>query len=297
MLPSVSKICSIENQREDGRELVAKFCPERGMNLLSFTCGELEAMDQSTVPLFEQRAAGLGALIGPHFHHRNKQIVPKIENPARFTELSNLPIEGVDEPFSHGIGRYAPWVLEEQSKSHLVATLSGETLWCEHTLEELEGQSFTMRYEAKMTPTGLELTLSIVSEQPSVLGFHFYYALDGDTKAFVEAQVAGHFRDIEGSHPVSDLFQQDGNKVEFALDRDYDFGFFPAKDPLQAEMILRKKSGDFSVRYESVCDENSWQLWHPQGSSFVAIEPLSAKDPRKPHLCVSSLKAYLSFLA
>ena len=33
---------------------------------------DIEVIDQKTEPLYVERMAGLGALIGPHFHHRQK---------------------------------------------------------------------------------------------------------------------------------------------------------------------------------------------------------------------------------
>jgi hypothetical protein len=43
-------------------------------------------------------------------------------------------------------------------------------------------------------------------------------------------------------------------------------------------------------------EECSWQLWHPNGASFVCIEPISSQDPRHPNLTVSSIKIDLEII-
>lgn len=52
------------------KDLTATFLPELGMNLASYKKGDYEAIDQNTQGEFEERFAGLGPLIGPHFHHQ-----------------------------------------------------------------------------------------------------------------------------------------------------------------------------------------------------------------------------------
>ena len=62
----------LKNTSTQGHPLEATFLPEGGMNLCSYRLGEIEVIDQETLPLFEERRAGLGALIGPHFHQREQ---------------------------------------------------------------------------------------------------------------------------------------------------------------------------------------------------------------------------------
>ena len=148
----------------------AHFLPEKGMNFVSLKKGEIEAIDQSTRRGFEERFAGLGAMIGPHFHHR--KLLPPPPDPKLFPHVANS-----SEPFSHGIGRYAPWNVEGSCEMHIDATLSGSDTWNGVALKDLEGQDFKMTYSAKLLDEGLQIELSVVSDTESIVGLHTYYAL------------------------------------------------------------------------------------------------------------------------
>lgn len=267
----------------------AIFVPSKGMNFISFQKGDIEAIDQSTKTLFDEKYAGLGAMIGPHFHHRTT--IAPVKNEALFPHIAKLKAKGIKEPFSHGIGRYAPWTVVEQTSDRILAQLSGKDTWNGVPIAELEGQDFIMEYEAKMLEEGLMIRLSIVSSSPSVVGLHTYYALNGDGK--VTAKVKDIYRDKEIKKiPNEWTFNQ--NLLTYHLQKATDFGFFPFSNPLSAEILLETKTHDVRVHYSCADEENSWQLWHPEGASFVCIEPLSAKDPRNPKLKASSLKILIS---
>ena len=70
----------LSNKTSKGEVLQATFLPEKGMNMISYKKGTLEVIDQSTKNLFDERFAGLGALIGPHFHPSRRNARP---SPAR----------------------------------------------------------------------------------------------------------------------------------------------------------------------------------------------------------------------
>lgn len=263
----------------------AVFYPSKGMNLISFQKEGIEAIDQKTKPLFEEKYAGLGAMIGPHFHHRTN--IAAVKDESLFPHIARVKAKGVKEPFSHGIGRYAPWTVIEKSDDRILARLKGSDLWNGVLLSELEGQDFTMQYEAKMQEDGLLISLSVESQNPSVIGLHTYYALDGEGK--VTAHVQDDYRDKEIKKIPADWFYSP-NLLSYSLDQNTDFGFFPFPDPLSTMILLETKSHNIRVHYSSPTVENSWQLWHPKEATFVCIEPLSAKDPRKPKLTASSLK-------
>ncbi len=182
----------IKTISEDGFELSACFLPSAGMNFISYKKGDIEAIDQSTQPLFEERYAGLGAMIGPHFHHRNSNAIPPIKDESLFPHIAKVKAKGSD-PFSHGIGRYAPWAVESKGPTHLKAVLKGDDLWRGVPLKELEGQNFRMEYEANITPQGLEIHLSIRGETETVIGLHTYYALSGGGR--VSSKVQNHYND------------------------------------------------------------------------------------------------------
>lgn len=278
----------------DGKPLEAHFAVSKGMNLLSFKKGAVEAIDQSTWPLFEERAAGLGALIGPHFHHRKQ--IPPVLNESLFPHIAGLKAKGVNEPFSHGIGRYAPWTVEAFSEKSVQTVLKGKDEWKGVKLEALEGQDFIMRYAAELKAEGLIIHLSCISDRSSVIGLHTYYALQR-AQGKVIAQVQDHYSD--GGElkqiPSSWNYNHDHTLV-FDLSQESDFGFFPFPNPLQGSVFLETTSHQMKVEYAGENEENSWQLWHPKGASFVCIEPLSAKNPRSPCLSESHLKILISIL-
>ena len=76
----------LKNTSPTGKSLVATFLPDGGMNLCSYKLGDIEVIDQQTLPLYEERKAGLGALIGPHFHQR--QEVPSGYDESLFPHIA-----------------------------------------------------------------------------------------------------------------------------------------------------------------------------------------------------------------
>src|SRR5262245_23646805 len=168
-----SAVC-IRSKAHDGEDLTALFLPSKGMNLISYKKGECEAIDQGTWDIFEERYAGLGALIGPHFHHRNPQVIPPVKNEELFPHIAKL--KDKSEPFSHGIGRYAPWKIESLNDSSIQASLTGDMIWNGVALKQLEGQNFKMGYGANLAPDGLHIDLYVTSDTESVVGLHTYYA-------------------------------------------------------------------------------------------------------------------------
>lgn len=286
---------TLRSRTTKGESLQAIFEPEKGMNLVSFKKDEIEVIDQTTRSLFEERYAGLGALIGPHFHHRKKEVLPKISNEALFPHIARVQAKGISEPFSHGIGRYAPWKAEA-TQDAVKAALTGKDLWNEVPLMALEGQNFTMNYEAKLYPTGLELRLSVVSETDSCVGTHFYYHLP-QKSGKVTSRVQNYclINGQKTSIPKEWNFDSQ-NLLTFDLNNEADYTFYPFPDVLEGQILLDAGDYQLKTRYACLNQENCWQLYHPQGSSYVCIEPISAADPRHPTLSVSSLKIHLEIL-
>lgn len=287
----------LKNISDNGGQLSASFLPAKGMNLISYKKGDIEVIDQSTRNIFEERFAGLGAMIGPHFHHRNPDVLPKIENESLFPHIAKVRARGTKDPFSHGIGRYASWSVEKIESSYLKAVLRGDKKWNGVALKDLEGQDFSMVYEAKLLPQGLEIHLTVNSDHASVVGLHTYYALEnGDGK--VMSRVKNTYNDHGTFKKIDSTWnhQQDG-AVAFELkDGSFDYGFFPFSNPNEGSILLDTGERQVQVQYWCENDENSWQLWHPEGMSFVCIEPLSAKDPRNPALSASSIKILISIV-
>lgn len=288
------KEVQLKSRSADGELLQATFAVDKGMNLISYSKGEREVIDQSTQTLFEERFAGLGALIGPHFHRRNPGILPKIPDETRFPHIARVKAKGVSDPFSHGIGRYAPWKAEATETS-LKGILSGKDQWNEVPLASLEGQPFTMRFNAELSSEGLLIDISVVSETDSLVGLHYYYHLpEGQGK--VISQVQNHYMDQSGRKPIPKDWDFDQHQLTFDLQNAADFTFHPFPQPRQGEILLDAGSYRLMTKYWCASQENCWQLYHPEGASYVCIEPISSQDPRHPNLTVSSLKIQLHIL-
>lgn len=289
-----TNVVQLINQSSDGTPLEVTYIPELGMNMISFKKGGLETIDQSTKNLFEERFAGLGALIGPHFHHRRKEIISKIKDESLFPHIARIRAKGIEEPFSHGIARYAPWKIESATKNSVKATLTGKDTWNDVPLAELEGQNFKMIYSAELNPDGLQIDMSIVSDTDSLVGIHYYWHLP-DGKGEILAQVQNAY--IEGGERKSipeNWTDKDKFTMSLPLDKSTDFTFYPYPDPLAGKIILKTSSHKVILNYNSISQENCWQLYHPEGSTFVCIEPLSAQDPRHPNLSVSSIRIHIN---
>lgn len=277
----------LKNLTTDRAPLEAIFDPDRGMNLLSYKRGAIEVIDPETRALFEERYAGLGALIGPHFYHRH--VIPPVKDESLFPHIARVKAHGVQEPFSHGIARYAPWKAQATA-TQVTARLTGKDTWNGVTLSELEGQNFTMQFDAELTPVGLRIALSVVSDADSVVGLHYYYHLP-EGKGTVTSHVQNRWIEKGELKPYSSLDSQHLLKLD--LNRAYDCTFYPFPDPLKGEIVLDAIRYQLVTTYSCQAQENSWQLYHPDSASFVCIEPLSSQDPKHPNLTASSLNIHL----
>lgn len=285
----------LKNTSSKGEQLEATFLPHRGMNLANFKKGTVDIIDQSTKPQFEERSAGLGPMIGPHFNRRRPATIPSIPNDAAFPHIARLKAKGGEyDPFSHGIGRYAPWTFTKTENS-IRATLKGSDLWEGIPLSQLEGQNFVMTYDATLTENGLKLRLTVVSDTDSIVGIHYYYNLPNG-KGQISARVKDHYLTKDGKHTIPSTwnFNRDNHLLIYDLNEDTDHTFFAFPDPTTAEIALNTDLYTLKTRYSCVSEENAWQLYHPKGASYVCIEPVSAQDPRHPNLTVSALEIELT---
>lgn len=269
------------------------------MNLISYKCGDIEIIDQTTRPLFEERYAGLGALIGPHFHRRYPPTLPKINDESLFPHIARVKAKGVQDPFSHGIGRYAPWNAEATA-TKVTATLSSKDSWNGVPLVALEGHHFKMNYTAELTSTALCIEISVVSDNDSLVGIHYYYHLP-DGVGTVTSRIQNTYIDNNQKKPLPAAFNMDSQHiVQLPLgtsqEQGYDCTLYPFPNPLESKILLDTKTYQLQTTYSCSSQENSWQLYHPAGASFVCIEPISAQDPRHPNLTVSSLRIALQIL-
>lgn len=282
----------LKNTTSSGELLEASFFPEKGMNMISFKKGNVEVMDQGTRELFEERYAGLGALIGPHFHHRKKETIPVIKDESLFPHIARIRAKNISEPFSHGIARYAPWKFEATA-TRIRAEITGKDTWNGVPLAELEGQNFKMTYVAELTPTRLEIELSVVSDADSLVGLHYYYHLPNG-KGTIKSRIQNTLLEQSIAKPIPQSWNfSEQHQLVLPLDQAIDNTFFPFPDPLEGRIYLETETYQLLTTYQCASQENSWQLYHPAGATFVCIEPLSAQDPRHPNLTVSSLRVQL----
>lgn len=285
---------TLKAQSADGTPLEATFDADGGMNLVSFKRGNTEVIAQSTRPLFEQRKAGLGALIGPHFHRRNPNILPPAPADDLFPHIASEKSRGGDL-FSHGIARYVPWNASSDG-STIHATLSGKDEWKGVPLSEIEGQDFNMELDAELTSEGLDLHLSIRSATDSLVGIHYYYDLPQNSGR-VTSRVKPYVR-IDGELSALSEEWTSGSRYDLAFDlrNSADYGFQPEDNGCGTEILLDAGTYKLRTRYSCPSTENCWQLWRPEGQSFVCIEPMSAANPRKPQLTVSQISINLQVL-
>lgn len=273
----------------DGTTYEATFLPDQGMNLASFKRGNIEVIDQSTRKGFDERFAGLGPLIGPHFHRKRPALIPKYDQKTLelFPHIKRCLDAGIEDPFSHGIARYAAWKAES-GKDFIKAKITGKDEWNGVPLAKLEGQQFIMEMTAALSSKGLSIHLSVVSDTDSLVGTHYFYRLPNG-KGRVVSHVGDKCYRKGELVPVPSEWLYNGHELNFDLAQDADYTFFPAPDPLKGDIWLETEEYRLKTHTECDCQESSWQLYHPHGASFVCIEPVSAQDPRHPNLSVSAL--------
>lgn len=265
----------LQHVSEKGGLVKATFLPENGMNLKSLIIDSIELIDQSTQNLFDEKMAGLGALIGPHFYHRKE--IPKVPDDSIFPHIRRIKAKGGEEPFSHGIGRYVAWNYSASDLS-IDGFISGMDTISGVTFAALEGFDFEMHFKATITAKGLEIDMYVESEKvPSIAGLHYYYALT-HKKGFVKMRCNDHYNDMGLSKPIPDAWKDPTTgDLHFNLDNESDYTFWPTEP---REVILETGNHKLRICYQTDTDEHGVQLYHPKGESFVCIEPVTAKNPR-----------------
>jgi hypothetical protein len=287
----------LKNVTKDGEPLQVTYLPKKGMNMVSYKKGDVEVIDQSTKPLFEDHFAGLGPLIGPHFYRRKPEILPNIPHEELFAHIARVKKRGADiDPFTHGVGRYAPWTYEATETS-VNAILTGKDEWNGVLLKDIESQDFTMKFHAELKTDGLHLDLSVVSDSDSVIGIHYYYHLP-QGRGTVQSKVQNKYIAIDKvlTIPKDWDYNETTQELNYLLDKDTDFTFHPFPDPTIGEIILDAVDHRLKTQFISDSEECCFQMWHPKDASFVCIEPISAYNPRGLSLSVSSIKIHLQIL-
>ncbi|MEM1282785.1 MAG: hypothetical protein AAGG81_04450, partial [Chlamydiota bacterium] len=250
----------LKNVTQEGVPLEVTYLPGKGMNMVSYKKGDIEVMDLSTTPLFEERYAGLGSLIGPHFHKRKPEVLPVLSNEDRFPHIARIRGKsGNVDPFSHGVGRYAPWTYEATEHS-VKATLTGKDEWNGVLLKDIENQDFKMEFQAELQPDGLHLNLSVVSDSDSVVGLHYYYALPKKS-GVVRSKVQNNYIAIDKVLPIPGDwgYDQATQELNFTLDNEADYTFHPFPDATQGEIILDAVDHQLKTSFVSDSEECCFQ--------------------------------------
>jgi galactose mutarotase-like enzyme len=282
------KTITLSTHTEDGTPLTAAFAPDIGMNLVSYRLGDIEVIAQSTKSDFEKSRNGLGPLIGPHFHERKSHLIPRLDH--EFSHEKFMRERNKEDIFSHGVSRYAAWKAETKEDS-IHAEISGEDNLEGIPLSTIEGQNFKMQFNARLTPLGLKLNLSVISDADSLVGFHYYYALPNG-KGRVRSPIQNVYIENGEKKSIPESWQLDAERwLTHPLENEIDYTFFSYPSPLEGTIILETDTYNLVTQTHCQSAENSWQLWHPKDASFVCIEPISSQDPRHPNLTVSSINA------
>lgn len=269
----------LQHKAENEDLVSAVFSPSHGMNLLNFSIGDKEFIDQSTKGDFEKRFGGLGPLIGPHFYHREESIIPKLDTKV-LPFMNNLSPSQLKDPLSHGIGRYCHWNYTSTSSS-IKAEIAGMDTMNGQTLASIEGFDFALLYKCKLTKRGLEIDYSCESvDHTSTIGLHYYLSLPkGDS--FVQMDCKDTYNDLGSVKNIPDHWKKNG-QMHFPLSEPSDYSFWPNTTNNSGSCILVTPEYSLKISYKASSEEHSLQLYHPKDSSFVCIEPVSAIDPRNP---------------
>jgi hypothetical protein len=255
----------------------ATICPQAGMNFLSLKWRGIELLDQTTYSFFEERMAGLGALIGPHFHSRSDKEIPPFDDEALFPHIRLMKAQGRKDFFSHGIGRYAPWRILSATSSSVQAVLRGSDRVGHMELRAIEGYDFEMHFRASLSEEGIEIFLKYQADHPSTMGLHYYFALP-QGKSYVEGRVQDVYNDGGKFIPLPQEWKKRG-ELFLPLDRKFDYGFLSEPHLNQGEVRYHNELFTLDLSYQSP-NACSWQLFKPEESSFVCIEPICARNPR-----------------
>jgi galactose mutarotase-like enzyme len=135
----------------------------------------------------------------------------------------------------------------------------------------------------------------VQSDSPSVIGLHYYYALPS-TGGTIKASVENSYRIQDNwKRTPSSLLDNEGSLL-FDATQEADFGFIPKSKNGFFEILYENADYTLKIRFQTEDEEASFQIYRPKDASYICIEPLSAKDPKKPLLKSSRLKVFLELV-
>ena len=148
--------------------LEATFLPAQGMNLTSFRHHDLRNHRPEQHRL---RPSHRSSLRGP----QGQRSFRMCQIWRVFPILRKMKERKVIDPFHSGVGRYAPWQVLKSTERTISAAITGKQDWNGTTLGVIENQNFRMTCDADLSDHGLRLTLTVVSDSDSVVGFAHRY--------------------------------------------------------------------------------------------------------------------------
>lgn len=245
----------------DGTDLIATFLPDEGMRLYSFKHGDLEVIEQSIA----------SSLVGPYYGRRNPRILPS------FPEI--IPHKEGEDPFLNGIGPHIAWKYES-SESTVRAAINGKEEWNGVLLSKLQGQNFKYLFNASLTSDGLKLILSTVSDTDSLAGIQYSYRLP---KGY--GTIAADIRE-----------QPEMNQATIDIQQPCDSIYHPYINPCIGRILLDTGAYCLQTEYRCASAENCWRLFRPTKGDYVTIGPMSADNPLKPCLTVTTIEITLQII-
>jgi galactose mutarotase-like enzyme len=273
-----------------GNDIEAVVSPDLGMSLLDFSIGHVPILQKSRKKDFLHGRKGLGPLILPHFNQRPS--FPSIPDEVMdlIPHVDYLKKNGVKDPFQHGIGRYAQWSAETRctdTQVSVTGSITGTSEYQGVALKEIVGFDFTAFITYILSEGNLTVKFDITGNEPVTAGIHFYYRLPekGDSRTVLSVEEIGK-NDDESLFEFSD-HQKDGRFYSLPLEGHIDTEFTPVREEgaharyklITPEYRLDTKvltEGDPEYTFDSVV------VFHPEGSDFVCIEPLSDGNPLTP---------------
>ena len=248
-----------ETLRLKAGPLEVLIAPELGFSLMSFTRDGRELLDPGAEGAFMKTRKGLGPLILPHFNQDGPRPRAAVEGFPHVAELARL---GVDHPFQHGVGRYAPW-RAEASRDSVTGRLDGGMRWKGILLSDLAGMDFSAAVTFRLRDEGLGISFDLRGDGPVAAGIHFYYRLEGRSGARVRLPrcLREAPEELDLSQPVNRVFVVEAAGKERA--------------------VCRLESGNgvldtiFPVGGDPQESFGSLVIFSPAGADFACVEPVS----------------------
>lgn len=270
-------------------DIEAVVTPELGMALAGFSLRHVPILQKSRRGDFVRGRKGLGPVILPHFNQR--AAFPELTPAMReaFPHLAYLAERRIRDPFQHGVGRYVAWEYETKvtdAMAQVRGFITGRSLFQGIPLNEITGFDFTAAITYTLADRSLAVRFDLTGTAPVTAGIHYYYALPpGASHVAMTVENLG-LGDDDSLFEFSS-HQRDGKFYRLPLDRPVDTLFAPVaeeKGMARFSLVTPAYRLDTRVLVEGPPETafGSVVVFHPEGTDFVCVEPLSEKNPLEP---------------